>query len=47
MKQVLLPALAEGTLSVPVLARYSLDTVNEAYERFSAGSKLGKIILEV
>ena len=47
MTTVLLPALAEGTLSVPVLARYSLDNVNEAYERFSAGSKLGKIILEV
>jgi NADPH:quinone reductase len=35
-----------GLLQVPVAATYPLDAVAEAYERFTAGGKLGKIVLE-
>ncbi|HEX5781692.1 MAG TPA: zinc-binding dehydrogenase [Solirubrobacteraceae bacterium] len=36
-----------GDLSVPVAATYPLDQAAEAYERFKAGGKLGKIVLEI
>jgi NADPH2:quinone reductase len=36
-----------GELRVPVAATYPLDAVAEAYERFTAGAKLGKIVLEI
>jgi NADPH:quinone reductase len=42
-----LPGFASGDLSVPVTATYALDEVQSAYERFQAGSKLGKIVLTV
>jgi putative PIG3 family NAD(P)H quinone oxidoreductase len=42
-----LPPLAAGRLRVPVAARYSLPQAAEAYQRFAAGSKLGKIVIEV
>ena len=32
---------------MPVAATYPLDAVAEAYERFTAGGKLGKIVLEL
>jgi D-arabinose 1-dehydrogenase-like Zn-dependent alcohol dehydrogenase len=32
---------------VPIAASYPLDAVAEAYERFAAGAKLGKIVLEM
>jgi len=41
-----LPGFAAGDLSVPVCATFALDDAAKAYERFQAGSKLGKIILE-
>ena len=41
----MLPGFASGDLSVPVCATYPLDAVAEAYERFQAGGKLGKIVL--
>jgi NADPH:quinone reductase len=31
--------------TVPVEATYSLDRVNDAYERFAAGGKFGKIVV--
>jgi NADPH2:quinone reductase len=37
--------LESGDLRVPVAATYGLDDVGAAYERFSAGAKLGKIVL--
>jgi NADPH:quinone reductase-like Zn-dependent oxidoreductase len=40
-----LPALGDGTVRVPVEATYGLEDVEAAYERFSAGGKLGKIVL--
>ena len=42
-----LPALAGGRLRVPVAATFSLDEARAAYERFAAGDKLGKVVIEV
>ena len=36
-----------NTFNIPVAAAYTLDDAPAAYERFSAGKKLGKIVLEV
>jgi NADPH:quinone reductase-like Zn-dependent oxidoreductase len=41
----LLGLLASGALEVPILETFALEDVAAAYERFAAGSKLGKIIL--
>ncbi len=41
-----LPALAAGALRVPVAATFRLEQAAEAYERFAAGAKLGKVVLE-
>jgi NADPH2:quinone reductase len=41
------PALAAQRLRVPVAASYRLDQAQEAYDRFSAGQKFGKVVLEV
>jgi NADPH:quinone reductase len=40
-----LPLFDAGALTVPVAATYPLDQVEQAYERFAAGGKLGKIVL--
>ena len=40
-----LPLVEDGAVQVPVAATYPLDEVAEAYERFTAGGKLGKIVL--
>lgn len=40
-----LPDLASGDIRVPVAATYSFDDVHDAYERFAAGAKVGKIVL--
>jgi NADPH:quinone reductase len=45
VERSVLPGFASGDLSVPVCATYALDDVADAYERFQAGSKLGKIVL--
>jgi NADPH:quinone reductase len=47
MEQSVLPLLAAGTVTVPVAATYPLDEVGAAYERFTAGGKFGKIVLEI
>ena len=43
----MLPALQDGTISVPIAETFPLDRAGEAYERFQAGGKLGKIVLEI
>ena len=43
----MLPGFASGDLSVPVTAAFPLDAVADAYARFQAGAKLGKIVLEI
>jgi putative PIG3 family NAD(P)H quinone oxidoreductase len=40
-----LPALANGTVRVPVHETFPLEAAAEAYDRFAAGGKLGKIVL--
>jgi NADPH:quinone reductase len=42
-----LPLFERGALRVPVAATFSLDAVADAYDRFTAGGKLGKIVLEM
>ena len=46
VRRDLLGPLADGELTVPVLSTFPLDRAADAYERFAAGSKLGKIILD-
>jgi putative PIG3 family NAD(P)H quinone oxidoreductase len=45
MERHVLPLFESGALRVPVAATYPLEAVADAYERFTAGSKLGKIIV--
>lgn len=45
MEKHVLPLLATGSLTVPVAATFPLDDVAAAYDRFTAGGKLGKIVL--
>jgi NADPH:quinone reductase len=40
-----LPLLADGRLKIPVAATFPLEAAQEAYDRFAAGGKLGKLIL--
>jgi putative PIG3 family NAD(P)H quinone oxidoreductase len=40
-----LPHFESGAITVPVAETFSLDRVEEAYDRFAAGGKLGKIVL--
>jgi NADPH:quinone reductase len=47
MERSVLPLLQSGTIDVPVAATYPMDEVQAAYERFAAGGKLGKIVLEM
>jgi NADPH:quinone reductase len=42
-----IPALAAGGLRVPVAASYPLDRAQEAYDRFAAGQKFGKVVIEI
>jgi len=45
MERSVLPLLARGDVRVPVAETFPLDQVHDAYERFAAGGKLGKIVL--
>jgi NADPH:quinone reductase len=40
-----LPLVESGALTVPVAETFPLDRVEEAYDRFAAGGKLGKVVL--
>ena len=40
-----LPLLADGRLRIPVAATFPLAAAQEAYDRFGAGGKLGKLVL--
>lgn len=46
MEREVLPGFERGALRVPVAETFALDDVAAAYERFAAGGKLGKIIVE-
>jgi NADPH2:quinone reductase len=47
VERAVLPGFASGDLAVPVTAAFPLDRAADAYERFRAGGKLGKIVLEM
>jgi len=40
-----LPLLGRGDVRVPVAATFGLEQAEQAYERFAAGGKLGKIVI--
>ncbi len=46
MERHVLALFERAALRVPVAATYPLDAVDKAYARFTAGGKLGKIVLE-
>ena len=45
VEKEVLSLFESGDLRVPVSATFSLDEVEDAYARFEAGGKLGKIVL--
>jgi NADPH:quinone reductase-like Zn-dependent oxidoreductase len=45
VERSVLPHFASGAIDVPVAQTFPLDAVADAYERFAAGGKLGKIVL--
>ena len=47
VERAVLPGFASGDLIVPVAATFPLDAVADAYARFKAGAKLGKIVVEI
>jgi putative PIG3 family NAD(P)H quinone oxidoreductase len=46
MERHVLPLFERGEIRVPIAETFPLDRVHDAYERFAAGGKLGKIVLE-
>jgi putative PIG3 family NAD(P)H quinone oxidoreductase len=46
LERSVLPLLESGAVRVPVAETFPLDQVHDAYERFAAGGKLGKIVVE-
>jgi NADPH:quinone reductase-like Zn-dependent oxidoreductase len=47
VEKMVLPGFASGDLSVPVTASFPLEEAPAAYERFSAGKKFGKVVLDL
>jgi NADPH:quinone reductase len=47
VEKMVLPGFASGDLSLPVCATFPLERAADAYERFKAGGKFGKVILDV
>ncbi|HEV7845909.1 MAG TPA: NAD(P)H-quinone oxidoreductase [Thermoleophilaceae bacterium] len=45
VEKEVLPNFENGSLKVPIADSFELDRAAEAYERFAAGGKLGKIVL--
>jgi NADPH:quinone reductase len=45
VEKEVLPNFANGKLTVPVAETFELDRAEDAYNRFEAGGKLGKIVL--
>ena len=45
VEQEVLPGFEAGVLTVPVAETFELDRVEDAYSRFEAGGKFGKIVL--
>ncbi len=47
LERHVLPLFDRGLIDVPVAETFPLEQVSDAYERFAAGGKLGKIVLEL
>jgi putative PIG3 family NAD(P)H quinone oxidoreductase len=47
LEREVLPLLDSGALTVPLAETFPLEDVATAYDRFAAGGKLGKIVLEI
>jgi putative PIG3 family NAD(P)H quinone oxidoreductase len=47
LERSVLPLFESGALRVPVAGSYPMEEAAEAYERFEAGGKFGKIVLEM
>ena len=47
IEREVLPLVARGRITVPVAATFPLDEAAAAYDRFAAGGKLGKVVLEL
>jgi NADPH2:quinone reductase len=47
LEREVLPLFAEGALTVPLAEVFPLEQAPAAYERFAAGGKLGKIVLQM
>jgi NADPH:quinone reductase len=45
VEREVLPLFEDGRVSVPVVATFPLDQVEQAYDRFESGGKLGKVVL--
>jgi NADPH:quinone reductase-like Zn-dependent oxidoreductase len=45
VEEHVLPLLADGSVAVAVAEQLPMDVADQAYERFAAGGKLGKIVL--
>ena len=45
VEREVLPLFESGEVTVPVSDTFPLDQVEQAYERFAAGGKLGKVVL--
>jgi putative PIG3 family NAD(P)H quinone oxidoreductase len=45
LEKEVLPLFEDGSLSVPVAETFELDRAAEAYDRFVAGGKVGKLVL--
>jgi NADPH2:quinone reductase len=47
VERSVLPLLVAGTVKVPIAQTFGIEDAAGAYERFAAGAKLGKILLEM
>jgi NADPH:quinone reductase len=47
LERSVLPLFESGALEVPIAAAFDLERAAEAYERFAAGGKFGKVVLEI
>ena len=45
LREDVLPLLADGRVRVPVEETFPLDRAQDAYERFAAGDKFGKLVI--
>ena len=45
VEREVLPLIEDGLVTVPLAESFPLERVDDAYERFAAGGKLGKIVL--